>query len=214
MKKNNRLFLIIACLLAIGSFYLKWGMHHHPARAHFSREEIVNPAWKEVVKYAEENLPTKGQLKVNSDGFVYLKVDDAYIHTLFPMLDISQEGFKEPPYFRRSEAPGAHISVFYVNEHISPEEVGQFFHFTPKRIVIVQSSPKTSYAILQVDAPELEKLREKYGLSPKLFGHQYHISLGKKMHYLHKRFIPKRIQNLVFGKEKAPAIERSEVDEY
>lgn len=140
----------------------------------------LNPSWQEVLNYAQENLPMEGQLIVKSDGFGYLKVDDDYIHTLFPMLGLKEDGFKEPPYFRTNEAPGAHISVFYVNENIMPEEIGQYFHFELKQIVIVKPSKDTSYAVLQVESPELEKLREKYGLSPKLLGHDYHISLAKK----------------------------------
>jgi len=125
-------------------------------------------------------LPKRGQLVVKSDGFVYLKVDDAYIHALYPLLDLKKEGFKKPPYFRSPEAPGAHISVFNVNENIEPNEVGQNFHFDLKQIMIVKPSKNTSYAVLQVESPELEKLREKYGLGPKLHGHEYHISLAKK----------------------------------
>jgi hypothetical protein len=140
----------------------------------------VNLSWQEVLDYAQMNLPTEGQLIVKSDGFGYLKVDDAYIHTLFPMLGLEEDGYKEPPYFRTKEAPGAHISVFYVDENIKPEEVGQYFQFELKQIVIVKPSKDTSYAVLQIESPELEKLREKYGLSSKLFGHEYHISLAKK----------------------------------
>lgn len=135
---------------------------------------------QEVVDYAQKHFSTEGQLIVKSDGFGYLKVDDEYIHTLFPLLELTEEGYKKPPYFRTEEAPGAHISVFYVNENIIPEEVGQYFHFELKQIVIVKPSKDTCYAVLQVESPELEKLREKYGLSPKLFGHEYHISLAKK----------------------------------
>lgn len=148
-----------------------------------SQEQVsldVKPSWQEILNYAQENLPMEGQLVVKSDGFGYLKVDDNYIHNLFPMLGLEEDGFKKPPYFRTNEAPGAHISVFYVNENIMPEEVGQYFHFELKQIVIVKPSKDTSYAVLQVESPELEKLREKYGLSPKLFGHDYHISLAKK----------------------------------
>lgn len=146
-----------------------------------SQQQIIeNPAWQGVVDYAKKHLQAKGQLRVKSDGFGYLKVDDAYIHTLFPMLGLEHEGYREPPYFRTKQAPGAHISVFYENEHIVPEEVGQYFPFELKNIVIVKPSKYTSYAVLQVHAPELEKLREKYGLSPKLFGHEYHITLAKK----------------------------------
>lgn len=140
----------------------------------------VNPAWQKAVDYAKSNLSLKGQLIKKSDGFIYLKVDDNYIFSLYPMLGLKKEGFKKPPYFRNPEAPGAHISVFYENEKINPEEIGQYFHFTPKRILIVKPSDGISYAVLEVESPELEKLREKYGLTPKLQGNDFHISLAKK----------------------------------
>lgn len=124
----------------------------------------------------------EGRLVTKSDGFTYIKVDDEYIHTLFPMLGLEKDGFKEPPYFRRPEAPGAHISVINVNENVIPEEIGQIFQFNLKQITLVQPTREATYVVLQVEAPELESLREKYGLSPNLNGHDFHITLGKKIH--------------------------------
>lgn len=143
-------------------------------------------AFKDALDYAKKNLPQEGQLIVKSDGFGYLKVDDAYIHTLFPMLGLEQEGYKEPPYFRSPDSPGAHISVFYVDEHVMPREINQTFPFQLKDIVIVHPSKKASYAILEVESKELENLRKKYGLSGKLHGHEFHISLAKKTHRIQK----------------------------
>lgn len=139
-------------------------------------------SWPEVVKYAEANLPLKGRLLQKSDGYVYLKVDDEYIHRLFPMLGLDK-GYKEPPYFRTKEAPGAHISIFYSGENVYPEEIGRIYHFELKDIAIVKPAKDTLYVILQVESKELESLRKKYGLSPKLHNHEYHISLAiKKLH--------------------------------
>jgi len=138
-------------------------------------------AWDEVVTYARQHLPQEGTLARNSDGFVYLKVDNAYISELFPMLHLQSKGYREPPYSRTKDSPGAHISVIYVDEHITPAEIGQTFHFDVENIVIVNQGKKSSYAILQVKSAELEKLREKYGLSPKLKGHEFHISIAKKV---------------------------------
>ena len=140
----------------------------------------INPLWDQAIEYAKEHLPTDGKLVLKFDGFVYLKVDDRYVHTLFPMLGLKEKGFEKPPYFRNRKAPGAHISVFNENEHIKPQEVRQYFHFTIKDIKIVNLSDSVSYAVLDVESPELEKLREKYGLAPKLLGHDFHISLAKK----------------------------------
>lgn len=176
MKKFR--ILVLAIFLALVGFTPSFGWTTAVSQEQASLE--LNPSWQEVLNYAQENLSLDGQLIVKSDGFSYIKVDDDYIHVLFPMLGLQEEGFKKPPYFRSNEAPGAHISVFYVNENINPEEVGEYFHFELKQIVIVKPSKDTSYAVLQVESPELEKLRVKYGLSPKLFGHDYHISLAKK----------------------------------
>jgi len=132
-----------------------------------------------VVDYAIQNLPLEGTLMKNPDGFVYLKIDDRYVHTLYPMLGLKEEGFKQAPYFRRKNAPGAHISIFYKDEHINPKEIGQKFHFQPKKIVIVKAG-NAKYALLQVDAPELEKLRSEYGKTSKLHGNEFHIAIAKK----------------------------------
>lgn len=136
--------------------------------------------WPQVVELAKEYLPQEGELIAKPDGFVYLKVNDSYIHTLFPLLGLEEDGFTEPPYFRTKDAPGAHISVFYVNEHVKPEEVGQKFKFELKKIVIVQPEHDTRYAILEVDSPQLEGLRKKYGKTTKLKNHEFHISIGKQ----------------------------------
>lgn len=60
--------------------------------------------WQVAIQYAQENLPLEGQLLAKSDGFGYIKVDDQYIHTLFPMLGLAKEGFEEPDNAERDEA--------------------------------------------------------------------------------------------------------------
>lgn len=168
--------LLLAILLVAG-FYFFQDKSRHPST------EVacaINPAWQEAVDYAKKNLPLQGQLLKNPDGFVYLKVDDNYIHTLLPLLQLKEKGLREPPYFRSKRAPGAHISVFYVGERVTPHELGSYFHFEPKQICFIKRSKKASLVIMQVDSPELENLRKKYGHSPKLQGHEFHISLGTK----------------------------------
>ncbi|KIA77204.1 hypothetical protein DB43_GS00100 [Parachlamydia acanthamoebae] len=176
--------IFVYCVLAFISLVnLGCSREHVHKKKHLVVRE--NPAWQSVVSYATEHLPLEGKLVGKSDGFVYLKVDDDYIRRLFPMLGLKEDGFRVPPYFRRIDSPGAHISVFYADEHITPEELGKTFHFIPKKIVVLQLSKNTSYAVLQVESPELEKLREKYGATPKLFGHDFHISLARKKAHLH-----------------------------
>ncbi len=176
MRYFNALILTISLVVSHTVPFLGW------ADKTLQEQVLSNPAlsWQEVFNYAQENLPKKGRLILKSNGFAYLKVDDDYIHALFPMLDVEKQGFKEPPYFRTDESPGAHISVFYASENVRPEEVGQYFCFKLKQIVTVKTSNGSSYVVLQVESPDLEKLRAKYGLSPKLLGHEYHISLAQK----------------------------------
>lgn len=140
-----------------------------------------NLDYPKIIEIAEQVLPHEGALMSNGRGFIYLKVDDAYIYDLFPLLH--ETGYAIPPYFRRHNSPGAHISVFYEEEtkHLPPiEELGKRFTFQIDRLVSVQAGRDKSYIILQVKSPELEALREQYGLRPKLQGHEFHITIATK----------------------------------
>lgn len=152
-----------------------------PAEEHPKLPSAPYPSWDKIVNYATQNFPLEGKLVIRKDGYGYLKVDNRFIDTLFPLLDLQDEGFRKPPFFRRPDSPGAHISVFYKRDNVHPEEeAGQTFHFTPKKIVIVKAGKYVKYVILQVEAPDLEQLRKKYGLPEKLNGNEFHITLGKK----------------------------------
>jgi len=147
-----------------------------------TKKEITQPPvvpYAEALAYAEKNLAKVGTLVQKPDGFAYIKVDNRYIHDLFPLLH-ADSYYKKPPYFRRDNSPGAHISVVYADEKVKLKEVGQKFSFRLKNIIAVQPNPKTNYIILQVESPELENLRKSYGLGPKLHGHEFHISVAKK----------------------------------
>lgn len=143
-------------------------------------EEQSNSIQEYVVRWASSHLPQTGTLMEDKRGFVYLKVDDNYINQLFPMLPHS--GYSKPAYFRRPDAPGAHISVFYIDERNQTgeiKEIGKQYSF--KVVGIAAVPPKTSkYIVLEVESPELESLRKKYGLSPLLKGHDFHITVAKK----------------------------------
>lgn len=118
--------------------------------------------------------------QTSTDKYVYIKVINEYVHRLFPL--IKQPGFVKPGSITRLTKIGAHISVFYENEakQISPiSEVGRTFYFKPKEIRTVRNGNK-EYIVLDVEAPQLEKLRSHYGLSPKLFNHEFHITLAER----------------------------------
>lgn len=125
--------------------------------------------------------PCWGVLRENADGFVYVDIDDNYIHELIHFIE--GEGYQEPPYFGQPELVGAHISVMYSNEErMGPiAEEGQIIHFTPLECRVIQ--PPNWEAIedvflIEVYAPELDLIRAKYGLPEFAFG--YHITVGVK----------------------------------
>jgi len=141
------------------------------------------PENSKVLEYVDSNLPHYGVLK-NSGGFIYVDVDDEYIHHLVSF--IQDAGFEEPPYFGREGLVGAHISVIYHDEMTKfmideIQECGQVISFTPKSCDVVHP-PKWSeidevYFIV-VDAPQLDQIREKYGLPKR--EHEFHITIGVK----------------------------------
>jgi hypothetical protein len=105
-------------------------------KSYVKKEPIKGPRiWSDVVAFAQQHLPKSGVLVQKEDGYAYVKVDDNYINQLFSRLNLVR-GFKKPPYFRRDDAPGAHISVVYKDEHVVLKEIGQHFTFTLKDIVI------------------------------------------------------------------------------
>lgn len=141
------------------------------------------PSCSGVLQYAEKSLPHSGVLQ-NSSGFVYVKVDDEYIHKLIPY--IQKEGFEEPPYFGNENLVGAHITVVYPDEMKTFEikeiqESGKIIHFTPKRCEIVQP-PKwqdiEEVYFIVIESPELDLIRAKYGLPKREY--EFHITIGVK----------------------------------
>lgn len=136
-----------------------------------------------ILKYVEERLPQYGVLK-NSGSFLYLDVDDAYIHKLISL--IQEEGFEEPPYFGSPGLVGAHITVIYPDEMKKLvvgkiEECGQTLPFAVQGCEIVHP-PRwqkiDEVYVIVLAAPELEKLREKYGLPKQEFA--FHLTIGVK----------------------------------
>ena len=151
-----------------------------PLMLHGSTQEVPGSAL--VIDFASKELPDWGVLK-NSQGFVYIDLDDAYIYKLVAL--IQDEGFKVPPYFG-ADLSGAHITVIdrdelrkYGVEEI--QECGEIIHFTLKDCKIVR--PPRWQEIDQVyfiviEAPQLDQIRQKYGLPKREY--EFHITIGVK----------------------------------
>lgn len=129
---------------------------------------------------AASTLNTTGTLATSAKNYFYLKIDDEYIHQLFPLL--RDKKIQKPDYFG-AMSMGAHISVAYPEENksIHKDELGKKFHFTIKELCATELGTKMYY-ILLVESPSLLQLRKKYHLPEKLsfkgYPISFHITIG------------------------------------
>ncbi len=145
--------------------------------------EIPPSSCPEILGYIEQNLPYQGTLR-NSNGFIYVDLDDEYVHELIAYIE--EDGFEKPPYFGNAGLVGAHITVMYPSETKKygieeMEEDGEVIFFTPKTCQVAHPPSwkgiEEVYFIV-VDAPQLDEIRAKYGLSKQ--DHDFHITIGVK----------------------------------
>lgn len=121
---------------------------------------------------------------MDSDNFVYVDVDDDYIHKLVEF--IKADGFEEPPYFGGPNMHGAHITVMYPKEvkdygikQIEEEGMKIFFDLKSCKTVRPPNWPDIEWVyFITVDAPTLTKIRQKYGLPQREY--EFHITIGVK----------------------------------
>lgn len=131
-----------------------------------------------------ERMEQKGILKQKDNGYLYLEVSNEFISEILPHLDAPGK-LVAPRHFTSKKGVGAHISVMYENEQIDNEiwqihELGQEFSFRVLELRTVKLNHDNKLKklwLLAVEAPELAKLRESYGLSPLLKGHDFHITI-------------------------------------
>ena len=139
-------------------------------------QRLTIPEFTAVVRL----LPLSGILKVSSNNFVYLDVDDRYIHQLFPLLHATNA--KMPDYFGENGV-GAHITVVYPEEDrkIRKNDIGQLHHFQIKDFLAIDIGEKKYYAVF-IEASSLVQLRKKY-LLPDLLNFKgcsvgFHVTVG------------------------------------
>ncbi|MBS0651853.1 MAG: hypothetical protein JSR93_11895 [Verrucomicrobia bacterium] len=129
-------------------------------------------------------LEQKGTLKQKDNGYLYVEVSRDYIAEILPLIE-APGNLVPPRHCTSKNGIGPHISVIYENELIDNEiweikELGQEFTFSVinLRTVKVNTDGKMKKLwLLAVSCPELENLRTHYGLSPKLKGHDFHITI-------------------------------------
>lgn len=129
---------------------------------------------------AAQILEPSGVLARTKNNLIYLDIDDAYIHQLYPLLN--REEAKKPNYFGPTLI-GAHISVIYPEETFifDEEDLGKKYQFQIKELVIAEINLKNYYVLL-VQSPRLLVLRNKYQLPDQLNFKGYwidlHITIG------------------------------------
>lgn len=122
-----------------------------------------------------------GVLGQTKDGFVYVNVSNDVINGFYHCLD--EDKAIQPPYREEKyNGIGAHISV------MDPEEIeGHHFRERGNKIRyqvrgVFQANPDRGKMsriwALEVHSPELENIRRRYGLSPNLRGHSFHITFA------------------------------------
>lgn len=124
-----------------------------------------------------KNIEFEGKLK-NKDGYVYLKLPDEIISIFSSMISAPLSDPKKAS----DKWVGCHISVIHKDEtDQNIKEVGKNFKFTitgAKYLKPEGWDEVSNVYFITVDSPELEKLREKYNLSKKYKGHDFHITIG------------------------------------
>jgi len=133
-------------------------------------------------------LEHKGVLKQKDNGYLYLEVSKDFIAKVLPLIDAPGK-IVPPRHYTSKKGIGAHISVMYENEQIDNEiweiaELGQEYPFSVLELRTVKLNKDNKMKklwLIAVEAPELEQLREKYGLSSLLKGHNFHITIGTQV---------------------------------
>lgn len=129
-------------------------------------------------------IQAKGVLKQKPNGYLYLEVSRDFIADTLPLLDAPGK-LVPPRHYTSKKGIGAHISVAYENELILNEiwnidELGQEFTFDLIELRTVKLNKDNKIKklwLLAVSAPDLERLREIYGLPSLLKGHDFHITI-------------------------------------
>jgi hypothetical protein len=129
-----------------------------------------------------------GTLRQNSQGHVYLDLDNQFILALLPYL--KSQGLIRPPYFNLFGAPdGAHIPTIPSREMFFQDlgvikELGQQFNFEIEGLYSISSPtawPEVEEVwFFKVKSQELEKLRRRYFLPNLPSGHPFIIAIAIK----------------------------------
>lgn len=125
-------------------------------------------------------LKAEGKLGIINNHYMYLKVDDTFIHSLYPLIEVPN--VLKPDYFGAGGV-GAHVSVIYPEENklVSLNGLPLQHEFTVKHFATAKIADKLYYAVL-VESPTLLAIRKQYQL-PDLLSFKgydicFHVTIG------------------------------------
>jgi len=152
------------------------------------QKEAILKADGFLKKFASDAVDVvfQGEIRQTRDGFVFVDVPNSIFGGFLPLLGSDVE--KPPKNERHYDDIGAHITVIkrreVVDNNISFADVGKRISYKMKGVQKVENpdgwEEMEAVWLIPVEAPELEKLRKAYGLSPKILDHDFHITLGIK----------------------------------
>ena len=146
-------------------------------------DEVFEPASQAalILSRAKEMLPQHGVLKQDAQGLIYLDLPEAYTTELLPL--IADEGAEIPPYY------SPHVVAILPQEHEQRKELeslkvlGQTVSFTVTGCTSLKPrgwEEMERVWIVTIQSPELETLRARALLPPKILAHEFHIVIGTR----------------------------------
>jgi len=144
---------------------------------------------KSLIKICNDSQDVWLSAKIlqTSDGFVYADVPNSIFNAFLPLLN--DDGAEKPPKNERHfDDVGAHITVIKSKEieqnNIFFNDVGRTIHYKMLGVRKVEDPDGwdeiESVWFIAVESPDLEELRVKYGLTPRIKDHLFHITLAVK----------------------------------
>jgi hypothetical protein len=133
------------------------------------------------------HLMLKGRLLMNQHGYCYLKIKEPYFAHYHQL--ISRFGGEKPPFLENNAKLGIHVGVIMPKEYEEKKlwgkvrEIGKEFYVSINGCYQIALKDHPEYEklwVIKVDSPKLEELRNRYGLSHLLNGHQFMILVGVK----------------------------------
>lgn len=149
----------------------------------YQRKFESSSVHNKLIKIANDvkDVVFKGKIKKCDDGYVYVDIDDSIFGGILPLIGC---GAEKPPKHKNNDT-GAHITVIKQKESkdIDFKDDGKEISYKITGVKVVKPEgweEMEKVWFVSVDSEDLEKIRTKYKLSPKIKDHDFHITVGVK----------------------------------